>query len=686
MLNIEVRAMMDGRGLLFVLGTAIFTTASMLTKEQGIMVIAVCASYDLFVYHKVKVTDIVLFRLNLYKKEGVLEGLLCLSAIGMFLIAIRFYFMGFKPPEFAPSDNPASDSDSLFTRTLTYLLLPVLNFWILVCPRVLSFDWSMDAIPLVESLFDYRNIFSLLFYSILTYSCYLLLNHIQNVKLKLTKTHVNGNGVSHYHNHHSNNQNSKDSIKYNFKISRQHSRRGSSSSTESDDHVDFSKHYKIFTSQDILIISIAIMVFPFILATNLFFYVGFVIAERILYIPSMGFSLLVAQGVWILYKKFILDSSKRKIIGVTFIVLLCLLSAKTVVRNRVWLTEENLYHSGITVNPAKAWGNYANVLNSQGKTAEAEQAYKNALKHRGNMADTHYNLTNGLNRPITVQNQWSQQAHNMAHLNLAILFAQLGRHKEAEKIYKHCANLDTSGLKDPRLHENTKISALYNLGRMYSEQDKNQEAIEVYKEALRRRPSYYAPQSIYNMLGEVYMKIGNLDLAEHWYNEALKSKPDHIPAHLTMAKLYQKKNQLVKAEEWFQKAKKIDPNDFLVDQHYGQFLGETGRLQESAEMYKTALRKKPEDFELCFNAANVFRQIQDNALAEQLYRKAAQLKPHVATAHMNLGAMLHFNGKLIEAEKSYLEALKLKPDDVTTQQNLQKLRNLIQSQQVKGGV
>lgn len=70
-----------------------------------------------------------------------------------------------------------------------------------------------------------------------------------------------------------------------------------------------------------------------------------------------------------------------------------------------------------------------------------------------------------------------------------------------QQIYRHCADLDTSGLKDPRLHENTKISALYNLGRMLSEQERNREAVEVYKEALRRRPSYYAPQSIYNMLG-----------------------------------------------------------------------------------------------------------------------------------------------------------------------------------------
>ena len=69
------------------------------------------------------------------------------------------------------------------------------------------------------------------------------------------------------------------------------------------------------------------------------------------------------------------------------------------------------------------------------------------------------------------------------------------------QVYKHCAKLDTSGLKDPRLHANTKISALYNLGRMYAEMERYQEALETYKEALKRRPSHYAPQSIYNMMG-----------------------------------------------------------------------------------------------------------------------------------------------------------------------------------------
>jgi len=39
-----------------------------------------------------------------------------------------------------------------------------------------------------------------------------------------------------------------------------------------------------------------------------------------------------------------------------------------------------------------AWGNLANVLNADGRSLDAEHAYKAALKHRSNMADVHYNL------------------------------------------------------------------------------------------------------------------------------------------------------------------------------------------------------------------------------------------------------------------------------------------------------
>ena len=42
------------------------------------------------------------------------------------------------------------------------------------------------------------------------------------------------------------------------------------------------------------------------------------------------------------------------------------------------------------------------------------------------------------------------------------------------------------------------------------------------------------------MLGEAHFKKGDLNEAEKWYLEALKAKPDHVPAHLTYGKLLAK--------------------------------------------------------------------------------------------------------------------------------------------------
>ena len=37
--------------------------------------------------------------------------------------------------------------------------------------------------------------------------------------------------------------------------------------------------------------------------------------------------------------------------------------------------------------------------------------------------------------------------------------------------------------------------------------------------------------------GEAYFRLSDWHRAESWYREALRIKPDHIPAHLTLAKL-----------------------------------------------------------------------------------------------------------------------------------------------------
>jgi len=48
------------------------------------------------------------------------------------------------------------------------------------------------------------------------------------------------------------------------------------------------------------------------------------------------------------------------------------------------------------------------------------------------------------------------------------------------QVYRHCSHIDITGLKDPRLHEQTVISALYNLGRLFDDDDRHQVAFLTY--------------------------------------------------------------------------------------------------------------------------------------------------------------------------------------------------------------
>ena len=86
----------------------------------------------------------------------------------------------------------------------------------------------------------------------------------------------------------------------------------------------------------------------------------------------------------------------------------------------------------------------------------------------------------------------------MAHLNKGLVLGLSGQKEAAAGVYRHCSTLDGAGLKDPRTHEATKISALFNLGRLYADDGSFHGAIAVYQEAIERMPSHYQPQVRFN--------------------------------------------------------------------------------------------------------------------------------------------------------------------------------------------
>uniref|UniRef100_A0A8C8C6P7 dolichyl-phosphate-mannose--protein mannosyltransferase n=1 Tax=Oncorhynchus tshawytscha TaxID=74940 RepID=A0A8C8C6P7_ONCTS len=632
------------------------------------------------------------------RNTTVLLSLSVLISWGVLLLAARLYWMGNKPPNFSNSDNPAADSPHLLTRTLTFLYLPAANAWLLLCPVQLSFDWSMDALPLIKTFADWRNLHTVAFYAGFTLLAWygLCSSSSPDSKAKETngKAHLaNGKALTNGHSYHppdgnhninseqgSPKTNGKTTLNGNgFTKTYQCSPRTT--------HPSLSSLATLPATENVVVFSLGLLSLPFLPATNLFFYVGFVVAERLLYIPSMGFCLLVAVGIRALYVRLRTRGPRVVLLGLCAGLVL-LYGIKTVLRNRDWSNEEMLYKSGISVNPAKAWGNLGNVLKNQGKMAEAERAYRNALYYRGNMADMLYNL--GLllqenHRPSEALHYYklaigSRPTLASAYLNTGIILMNQGGMEEAKRTFVTCAEIPDENLKDPHAHKSSVTSCLYNLGKLLHEQGLQEDALSVYKEAVQKMPKQFAPQSLYNMMGEAYMRLNRLEEAGHWYRESLRAKPDHIPAHLTYGKLLSIIGQKTEAEGYYRRAIQLDPSKGNCYMHYGQFLLEQSRLAEAAEMAERAADLDSSEFDVVFSAAHMLRQASLNKAAERHYERAANLRPDYPAALMNLGAILHLNGRLPEAETNYLRALQLKPDDVITQSNLRKLWNIMERQ------
>merc|ERR1719192_3073663 len=142
-----------------------------------------------------------------------------------------------------------------------------------------------------------------------------------------------------------------------------------------------------------MVMAITWLILPFIPAANIFFPVGFVVAERVLYLPSMGFSLIVSLGFHRLYNQCNIVRVKS-ILRTASVLLVVIHSLKTISRNADWRDEESIFLSGLKVNSknAKLYNNVGHALENQKKYTDALILFKEAAKVQPDDIGAHINI------------------------------------------------------------------------------------------------------------------------------------------------------------------------------------------------------------------------------------------------------------------------------------------------------
>ena len=353
-----------------------------------------------------------------------------------------------------------------------------------------------------------------------------------------------------------------------------------------------------FKTRKLEYFALCLLVTPFILSMNIFVYVGFVIAERNLYLSLAGMALLICKG-FVRLQNNVKSKCNKLLLSCLMVLLLTSFVTKTYIRSLQWRNEIDLFKSGLNVcyNNAKVHYNVAKKLADQNQMTEAVILYKESLR-----------LTPDYEHALN---------------NLGNVLRMSGQHEEAEAL------LVTATRINPRF-----AAAFMNLAIVQQARAKHAQAEAHYLRALELRPLY--PDCQFN-LGNLYLKTRQLRRAEERFREASSHK--HELAHVNLIILLDEQSRLAEAQQLTVEAMDLFPNNPEFYFQNANILGQLGSFEESEDYYLKAISMKNKAL-FWGNLGVLYHRWNKKDQAIAAYKNALLIDNNMPSAKVNLEKLL----------------------------------------------
>jgi tetratricopeptide (TPR) repeat protein len=258
-------------------------------------------------------------------------------------------------------------------------------------------------------------------------------------------------------------------------------------------------------------------------------------ADRYLYLPSVGYVLLLAIFLSWAGKKLARDV---KSITILFLVIWGLYAVGTVSRNNIWKDNLTLWTDTARKSPDSAivHNNLAFAYGSADQRDRAIAQYQTAVRLKPDYVEGHFNL--------------------------GVVYASLGKWDKAIEEYQTVIRVNPAF-----------IAAHYNLGIIYASRGQWDRAIAEYRATLRLDPDH---ADAHNNLGVAYASQGRWDEAIAEYEAALRLNPDAADTHCNLGIAYASQGRWDRAIAEYETALRLNPefyearrrlNDIILRQH-----------------------------------------------------------------------------------------------------------------------
>ncbi len=281
---------------------------------------------------------------------------------------------------------------------------------------------------------------------------------------------------------------------------------------------------------------------------------GAILAERYLYLPSVGFLIFIVYLGYLVYQHFKNPIIKKLILSM-FIIVCIIYSYLTIIRNQDWKDSVTLWKKAVSINISEPFplGGLGGVYFRKGEYKLAAEQYKKFLSLEPTNDQMHARLA------LTYQ--------NLDEVKLAILEAQKAIFLNSNNVFAHklLAGLyQVSGNNIESIVEYQKAITLlpspdsyHNLALIYDKQDQIELALENYKLALKLNPHH---SQALNNLAVIYSKQGHTNLAIDLFEQVKQINPKDPNPFFNLGQIYESQNNTDLAIDEYQKGLQIDPN------------------------------------------------------------------------------------------------------------------------------
>ncbi len=251
------------------------------------------------------------------------------------------------------------------------------------------------------------------------------------------------------------------------------------------------------------------------------------------------------------------------------------------------------------------------------------------------------------------------------YLSLAALYFQRGYFDQAGEAFQAALHDDPSS-----------AEALYGIGSVYLNQNKNAEARDAFERCLKLQANY--PDTIpdaWNNLGVLATRENRPSDSIDYFQHALKVNPSHVLSLVNLGNAYRVQKNWSEAQRSLERALQIAPDDPEANYSLGMVFAQTNDTAAAREHLERALKARPNYPEALNNLGvlALVTQHRDEAVAR--FEECIRVAPAFDQAYLNLARVYALEDRKDKAREIVRELLKQHPDHPQGKQLLEQLQN-----------